>query len=173
MKLTAFTDYSLRVLMYLATEPAERATIGKISGAFEVSENHMVKVVHFLGKQGWLANVRGKGGGLQLALPPDRISIGQVVRQTEGEPIVADCFNQVSTCRLAGSCRLEGLLHQALTAFYAVLDRYTLQDMVSNQAQLAQILFVPHAAQAPQAKPAPRKASPRTTATSRRKAAHG
>ena len=152
MKLTAFTDYSLRVLMYLATEPAERATIARIASAFEVSENHMVKVVHFLGKQGWLHNVRGKGGGLQLALAPERISIGQVVRHTEGDALVAECFGDRSACRLTGSCRLEGVLRQAVTAFYAVLDRYTLQDMVSNRHQLSQILFVP-------AHPAPRSAA--------------
>ncbi|MFL6692012.1 MAG: Rrf2 family transcriptional regulator [Ramlibacter sp.] len=65
MKLTAFTDYSLRVLMYLAARPGQRATIGQIATAYAISENHLVKVVHFLGKSGWLANVRGKGGGLR------------------------------------------------------------------------------------------------------------
>lgn len=141
--MTAFTDYSLRVLMYLATEPDERATIAKIATAFDVSENHLVKVVHFLGQQGWLANVRGKGGGLQLALPPERIGIGQVIRQTEGNSVVAECFGQGGgACCLSGNCRLQSVLHQAVTAFHAVLDRYTLQDVVTNRAHLARILFV-------------------------------
>ena len=171
MKLTAFTDYSLRVLMYLATEPAERATIARIASAFDVSENHLVKVVHFLGKQGWLANVRGKGGGLQLALAPDRIGIGQVVRQTEGEPVVAECFGQGGgACCLTGRCRLEGVLRQAVTAFYAVLDRYTLEDVVSNRVQLAQILFTPRAVPAPAARTVTRRATPRPAAAQRRKA---
>lgn len=173
MKLTAFTDYSLRVLMYLATEPGQRATISKIAAAFEVSENHLVKVVHFLGKQGWLDNVRGKGGGLQLALAPERISIGQVVRQTEGEPLIAECFGQGGgACCLTGRCRLEGVLRQAVTAFYAVLDRYTLEDVVSNRVQLAQILFTPHAAHAAPARPAAKKAAVKTTSVAQRKAKH-
>ena len=177
MKLTAFTDYSLRVLMYLATGPAERATIARIATAFGISENHLVKVVHFLGQQGWLHNVRGKGGGLELALPPERIGIGQVVRQTEGQPLVAECFSQDgSACSLTGRCRLEGVLRQAVTAFYAVLDRYTLQDMITHRAQLAQILFTPQAEAVPlqprshRAAPARKKAPalPRTKAATPR-----
>ena len=79
MKLTAFTDYSLRVLIFLAADPDRRATIAEIATAFDVKENHLTKVVHFLGKQGWLCTVRGKGGGLGLARPADTISVGQVV----------------------------------------------------------------------------------------------
>ena len=109
MKLTTFTDYSLRVLIYLATQPGRRATIAQIAGAFDVSENHLVKVVHFLGKNGWLANVRGKGGGLELAHAPARINIGCVVRQTEGAAVVAECFSDAgSHCVIARSCRLQG-----------------------------------------------------------------
>src|SRR4051812_42531669 len=110
MKLTAFTDYSLRVLIYLATQPGRRATIAQIAGAFEVSENHLVKVVHHLGKNGWLTNVRGKGGGLELAHVPARINIGSVVRQTEGAAAVAaECFSGAgSHCVIARSCRLKG-----------------------------------------------------------------
>lgn len=144
VRFTAFTDYSLRVLMYLAAEPAQRTTIARIAEAFGISENHLVKVVHFLGKQGWLRNLRGKGGGLELALPPDRIGIGQVVRQTEGPAVVAECFGEEAHgCCLAGCCRLQGVLSEAVTALYAVLDRYTLEDVASNRAQLARILFHP------------------------------
>ena len=82
MKLTAFTDYSLRVLIYLAAQPQQRATIAEIATAFDVSENHLTKVVHCLGKNGWLANVRGKGGGLELAMPPELIGVGAGVRPT-------------------------------------------------------------------------------------------
>jgi Rrf2 family transcriptional regulator, nitric oxide-sensitive transcriptional repressor len=145
MKLTTFTDYSLRVLIYLATQPGRRATIAQIAGAFEVSENHLVKVVHYLGKCGWLANVRGKGGGLELANVPARINIGCVVRQTEGAAVVAECFSDAgSHCVIAGSCRLKGVLGEAVKAFYAVLDRYTLADIVRNRDELAAVLFMEH-----------------------------
>jgi Rrf2 family transcriptional regulator, nitric oxide-sensitive transcriptional repressor len=147
MKLTGFTDYSLRVLIYLAAQPKQRATIAEISRSFGVSENHLVKVVHFLGKSGWLANVRGKGGGLELAMPPELVPIGEVVRATEGVSVVAECFSKgAHNCVIAGNCRLQGVLGEALAAFDAVLDRYTLADLVENRQALARILFVPQAA---------------------------
>ncbi len=149
MKLTTFTDYSLRVLIYLAAQPGQRATIGRIAAAYEVSENHLVKVVHFLGKQGWLRNVRGKGGGLELALPPERIGLGDVVRRTEGQAAVAECFGEGrGDCCIAPNCRLRGILAEAVGAFHAVLDRYTVADLAGNAPELARILFVPHAARA-------------------------
>jgi Rrf2 family nitric oxide-sensitive transcriptional repressor len=143
MKLTSFTDYSLRVLIYLAAQPAERATIAQIARAFDVSENHLVKVVHFLGKQGWLQNVRGKGGGLELGAPPEAIVVGRVVRETEGKSVVAECFGESGgDCHIAPNCRLRGVLGEAVAAFYGVLDRYTLADLVNNRQQLARMLFV-------------------------------
>ncbi|HZN47009.1 MAG TPA: Rrf2 family transcriptional regulator [Ramlibacter sp.] len=143
MKLTSFTDYSLRVLIYLAAQPAERATIAQIATAFDVSENHLVKVVHFLGKQGWLTNVRGKGGGLELGAPPEAIVVGRVVRETEGKSVVAECFGESGgDCHIAPNCRLRGVLGEAVAAFYGVLDRYTLADLVNNRQQLARMLFV-------------------------------
>ena len=147
MKLTAFTDYSLRVLIYLASRPGHRATIAEISAAFQVSENHLTKVVHFLGKAGWLANVRGKGGGLALGDLPERIGVGAVVRQTEGQSVVAECFGEDGgKCCIAPVCHLRGVLGEAVDAFYAVLDGYTLADLVRNRKQLATILFVDRAA---------------------------
>jgi len=120
MRLTAFTDYSLRVLIFLAAEPARRATIAQVAGVFSVSENHLTKVVHFLGKQGWLANVRGKGGGVELAMDAKRI---------------------------VKVCRLRGVLQEAVDAFYAALDRYTLADLVRNRCALAEVFeLIPHSA---------------------------
>ncbi|WP_427914713.1 Rrf2 family transcriptional regulator [Ramlibacter sp. MMS24-I3-19] len=144
MKLTAFTDYSLRVLIYLAAQPGGRATISQVASAYGISENHLVKVVHFLGKAGWLTNVRGKGGGLELGRPADRINIADVVRDAEGETAVAACFEGGDdSCRIVPSCKLRRVLGDAVAAFYAVLARYTLADIARNRDELATILFMP------------------------------
>ena len=144
MRLTAFTDYSLRVLIFLAAEPGRRATIGEIATAFDVKENHLTKVVHFLGTVGYLANVRGKGGGLDLAQAPEDIVVGQVVRLTEGAALPAECFSEGGGhCSIVRSCKLKGVLQEAVDAFYLVLDAYTLADLVSNRKALAPLLFVP------------------------------
>jgi Rrf2 family transcriptional regulator, nitric oxide-sensitive transcriptional repressor len=149
MKLTAFTDYSLRVLIYLATQPERRATIAGIAAAFGISEHHLTKVVHFLGKEGWLANVRGKGGGLELATLPELIHVGEIVRRTEGHPMPAECFKaDGGTCSIADVCELQGVLGRAVKAFYAVLDKYTLADLVHNRTELATILFMERPASA-------------------------
>jgi Rrf2 family nitric oxide-sensitive transcriptional repressor len=140
MKLTAFTDYSLRVLIYLAAQPERRATIGEIAASFAVSEHHLTKVVHFLGKEGWLANVRGKGGGLALAKPPEAINVGDVVRQTEAGAFV-ECFGEGGECRITGICRLQGVLGEAVAAFHAVLHRYTLADLVHNREALSPVFL--------------------------------
>jgi Rrf2 family nitric oxide-sensitive transcriptional repressor len=141
MKLTRFTDFSLRVLIYLAADPSRRATIAEVAAAFDISENHLTKVVHLLGQAGWLANARGQGGGISLAQAPDRIVVGRVVRATEGAPLPAACFgDHPDRCRIHRSCRLKGVLKEATDAFYGVLDRYTLADLVRNRAALATIL---------------------------------
>lgn len=143
MRLTTFTDYSLRTLIYLASLPGSRARIADVATAFEVPENHLVKVVHALGKGGWLNNVRGHGGGMELASPAESIRVGSVVRATEGEAMLAECFgDSAGQCAIAHACRLRGVFNEALTAFYSVLDRYTLADLVTNRHQLARILFV-------------------------------
>ncbi|MEJ5990072.1 Rrf2 family transcriptional regulator [Ramlibacter sp. PS3R-8] len=144
MKLTTFTDYCLRVLIYLAVQPGQRATIAQIAAAFDVSDNHLVKVVHFLGKQGYLHNVRGKGGGMELARPTEDIVVGEVVRTTEGAGQVAQCFGEHrDDCVIAPQCRLRGVLGEAVAAFYRVLDDYTLADLVANREGLATVLFLP------------------------------
>lgn len=141
MKLTAFTDYSLRVLIYLATEPERRATVAEICTAFDVKPNHLTKVVHQLGRCGWVKTVRGKGGGLTLGLPADQICVGRVVRDAEGAAMPAECFApERSHCAILGNCRLQGVLAEAVQAFYAVLDGYTLADITRNRAVLAQVL---------------------------------
>jgi Rrf2 family nitric oxide-sensitive transcriptional repressor len=143
MRLTSFTDYSLRVLMYLAADPDRRATIGEIAQAFEVSENHLMKVVHFLGKAGLLANVRGRGGGLELARAPGGINVGAVVRATEGNTGPVECFDRdTSSCLIVRACKLRGVLEEAMDAFYAVLDGYTLADITRNGKALGRVLGI-------------------------------
>ena len=143
MRLTSFTDYSLRVLIYLAAQPGRRSTIAEIAAAYPVNENHLTKVVHFLGQVGLLANVRGKGGGLALARTPDDIVIGEVVRLSEGADMPAECFAvEGGGCCITRVCRLRGVLGEAVEAFYGVLDRYTLADLVRNRQALAKVLFI-------------------------------
>ena len=146
MRLTYFTDYSLRVLIYTASAPDGRATIAEIAKSFDISENHLTKVVHFLGKEGLLLNMRGRGGGLRLALPPAEINLAEVVRKTEGGDVPAECFNHdTNKCSLTGRCRLEGVLAEAIDSFYEVLGKYTLADLVKNRAAITRILFHDHA----------------------------
>lgn len=142
MKLTTFTDYSLRVLIYLAADPERRVTIAEIAHSFGISETHLMKVVHTLGRLGLVATVRGKGGGLALARPAEDIAIGDVVRATEGQAVPAQCFGDGhGECRVASVCRLRSLLRDAVDAFYDVLDRCTLADVVADGGALAQIMF--------------------------------
>jgi Rrf2 family nitric oxide-sensitive transcriptional repressor len=143
MRLTAFTDYSLRVLMFLAANPQRRATIAEIAGTFGISENHLVKVVHFLGRRGWIETVRGKGGGMQLAKAAEGINIGRLVRDTEGAALPAECFQaDGGECLIGGCCHLKDVFGEAVRAFYAVLDRYTLADITRNRRTLARVLMI-------------------------------
>jgi len=146
MRLTAFTDYSLRVLIYVATAPEGHATIAQVARAFDISEHHLVKVVHLLGREGLLLNTRGRKGGLALARAPAAINVGAVVRATEGRDVLAECFREEGRCVLAPACRLSGVLADALAAFYRVLDRHSLADLVGDHSRLASILhFQPRA----------------------------
>lgn len=141
MRLTTFSDYSLRVLIYLATDADRRATIAEIAQAFGISENHLMKVVHFLGRGGWLRNVRGRGGGLELARPPGDIRVGAVVRASETH-LPAECFDRATNrCVITPVCKLKHALAEASAAFYGTLDRYTLADIAGNRRALAKILL--------------------------------
>jgi len=141
MRLTSFTDYSLRVLIYVAAHANARTTISEVATTYGISEHHLTKVVHFLGKSGFLRNVRGHGGGLELARPPARIGVGDVVRKAEGAAVPAACFEEgAALCTISKVCRLRGVLDEAVQAFYAVLDRYTLADLVRNEGMLRRVL---------------------------------
>jgi len=141
MRLTTFTDYSLRVLLYVAASDEGRATIAEIAAAYGISEHHLVKVVHFLGCEGLLLNTRGRGGGLRLGKKPAEINIGAVVRLCERGDLPAECFDpRANTCPLAGGCGLERMLGEAFGAFYATLERYTLAD-VQVRPRLMRMIF--------------------------------
>lgn len=142
MRLTSFSDYTLRVLMFLALDPDRRATIPEIAAAYGISENHLMKVVHQLAKNGTLESVRGKGGGIRLARAPETIHLGDVVRASEGPGPIVECMSDTTPgCRIAPSCRLTGILAGAFDALYAHLDRYTLADLIQNRQVLAPMLL--------------------------------
>lgn len=142
MRLTTFTDYSLRVLMYVAAHPEGRATIAEIARAYGISEHHLTKVVHFLGREGYLENLRGRGGGLRLARTPEAINVGDVVKLTEGGDVPAECFERdTNCCAITADCKLKFALSDAVEAFYATLRRFTLEDVVKNRKALGRVLF--------------------------------
>lgn len=130
MRLTLYTDYSLRVLLYLAAKPEELGTITEISDFYKISRNHLVKVVHNLGMLGFITTVRGKRGGIKLARLPEKISISEVVRNTEPDMDILECFNpKTDNCAISRTCHLKSVLFDARKAFTDTLDRYTLADM--------------------------------------------
>ncbi len=138
MQLTLYTDYSLRVLVYLGLKEEGLATITEISDNYEISRNHLVKVVHNLSNNGFIHTVRGKGGGMRLAFAPSDINIGTVVRATENNFNIVECFERdTSSCPLTPVCALKGALKEASRNFLAVLDRYTLADVLVNRDELA------------------------------------
>lgn len=144
MKLSLFSDYALRILMFGAVKGAE-FRVDEVTAAYGISRNHVAKVTHTLAQLGYLETRRGRGGGIRLARPASEIRIGKVVRQTEDQPVIVECFDPATnTCPISGSCLLKGALAEAMGAFYASLDRHTLQSLVSpQQARMAEVLLRP------------------------------
>ena len=142
MRLTSFTDYSLRVLMYLSVKEGELSTISEIAERYAISRNHLMKVVYELGRLGYVETVRGKHGGMRLRDTPARINLGEVVRRTENDMSLVECFSAQNYCRLTPSCALRGVLREALQAFFAVLDRYSLADLLAPKQELATLLGI-------------------------------
>ncbi len=138
-----YTDFSLRVLIYLGTkEKKELSTIQAISDAYGISKNHLMKVTHELGKLGYIETIRGRGGGIRLAMEPEDINIGQVVRHTEDDFHLVECFDcKINTCVITPVCGLKGALNRALFAYLKVLDGYTLADFLHEKHKLANLLF--------------------------------
>jgi Rrf2 family transcriptional regulator, nitric oxide-sensitive transcriptional repressor len=146
MRVTLHTDYALRVLMYVATKGDKLSTIAEIAAAYGISKNHMMKVVHYLGKRGYLETVRGHGGGLRLLRKPAQINVGKVVRETEEELDVIGCLGEKGYCRVERVCVLRHAFSEAAQAFIQVLDGYTLEDLIKPQTSLASLLGIDAAA---------------------------
>ncbi|MCB1856300.1 MAG: Rrf2 family transcriptional regulator [Halieaceae bacterium] len=137
MRLTTFTDYSLRVLIYLAVNDEQKTTIAQIAQIYGISKNHLMKVVHELSQRHYLIALRGKNGGLRLNRPPSEINIGELVRAMESDFAIAECFGQNNQCVLTPACSLRTVLGEALEAFLAVLDGYTLEDILPGRRRKA------------------------------------
>ena len=147
MRLTVYTDYSLRMLIYLASKEDGLATIAEVARSYSISEHHLTKVAHQLGRAGYISTLRGKGGGLRLARPAGEIRLGAVVRHTEPDMALVPCFGSAEApagapCPIVPVCGLRGVLAEALQAFMAVLDRYTLADLVQRRIELRSLLAI-------------------------------
>ena len=144
MHITRYTDYSLRVLMYLAVQTDRLSTIQEIATSYDISKNHLMKVVHQLNRKGYIETVRGKNGGLRLHRPCSDINLGVLFRETEQDMALVECFSTGNTCTITPVCSLKGILNEALNAFLATLDKYTLEDLLPsrNQHQLQRLLRI-------------------------------
>jgi len=138
MRLTRYTDYALRVLIHLGAQPDRICSIAEIARGYGISQNHLMKVAHDLGKAGYVEGVRGRSGGIRLARPPETINVGAVVREMEEGFDLVEC----DTCTIAPACELTRILDEALVAFMTVLDRYTLADLLKRQTKLLRLLNV-------------------------------
>lgn len=136
MQLTRYTDYAMRMLLHVATrDDGDLSSIQEIAEVYDISRDHLKKVAHDLGQAGFLETVRGRNGGLRLGRPAEEITIGQIVRHTETGFDLVDC----STCLIAPACTLPRILNEATRAFLAVLDRYTLADLLAKRTNLRRL----------------------------------
>ena len=143
MHLTNFSDYSIRVMIYLGLQKSKLVTISDIAKAYEISENHLTKAVHQLAQRGYIETVRGKGGGLRLVRKPDTVNIGEMIRYSEGNTTLLPCMDNEESCCIRPNCKLMGILREAQVALFTVLDKYTLADLLQQEAPLTQILMQP------------------------------
>lgn len=138
MRLTRYTDYAMRVLLYLGSRPDRLCPISEIAKAYDISQNHLMKVVNDLVNAGYLEGVRGRSGGIRLAMPTHRINVGELVRHTEGDFDLVGC----GSCLIAPACGLTDVLDEALTAFLDVLDRYSLADVLARKGDFSKLLRI-------------------------------
>jgi Rrf2 family transcriptional regulator, nitric oxide-sensitive transcriptional repressor len=140
MRLTLWTDYALRTLIYVGAKGERPSTIAEVAESFHISKTHLMKVVNRLGRQGYIETIRGRGGGIKLARSPAEIRVGAVVRQTEDDLAVMGCLAEAWFCRIEGCCVLRRALHEATLAFLHILDGYTLADLLAPGARLVRSL---------------------------------
>lgn len=142
MRLTVFTDYTLRTLMYLALRPDTLVTISDIADAYQISNNHLMKVVHQLALSGDVITVRGQRGGLRLARSPEQINVGDVVRRSESDLELVPCFGSAPNCLIQPACKFAHAVDEASRAFMTTLAGYTLADLVESGAALGGLLRI-------------------------------
>jgi Rrf2 family nitric oxide-sensitive transcriptional repressor len=143
VRLTVYTDYALRVLMYLALKDDGLATIAEIADGYDISKNHLMKVAHQLGVAGYIETVRGRNGGLRLAKPMEAIGLGEIIRHTEPDMALVPCFKPINApCAVQRCCILQRALQKACIAFVDVLDGYTLSDLVQPRTRLQALLSI-------------------------------
>lgn len=130
MRLTTMTDYALRLLIYLGRHPERLCTTAEVAQSYGISEAHLTKITHQLGLAGWITTVRGKGGGMKLALAPEDIQLGELVRAIEPDFYLVECLGELNACTLTGRCRLTGIFNKALGAFLDQLDAHTLAELL-------------------------------------------
>ncbi len=145
MRLTLHTDFALRVLIQVGLNGGKLTTINDIAQSFDISKQHLMKVVNDLGQKGYLDTVRGRNGGIRLMRDPQDINIGQVVRDTEDRLDVIGCLERKGYCQIERVCVLRGALRDATEAFLDVLDGYTLADLIKPHRALSSLLFNPSA----------------------------
>ena len=137
MRLTSFSDYALRLLIYLAVRPFEVVTIADISNSYGISKNHLMKITNALAQAGYVETLRGSGGGMRLTRPASEISVGEVLRHTEAGSNLVECADRkTNTCVISPACGLRHVLFEALEAFYVRLDKVTLADITRNPGEL-------------------------------------
>jgi len=146
MHLKRYTDFSLRVLIYLGLHRGRLVTIAEIADAFDISRNHLMKIAQRLTAAGFVRGVPGKNGGLALARNPETINLGQVIRQMEGNFDIVECFNaDENGCRILPICNLKTLLGDALDRFLETLDQYSVQDLLQHKGALTRLTSKPQA----------------------------
>ncbi|TEW55278.1 Rrf2 family transcriptional regulator [Psychromonas sp. RZ22] len=135
MHITRYTDYSLRILIYLAINKQQLTTINDIAVSYNISKNHLMKIVQQLNQQGYIIATRGKNGGIRLNHPTNEINIGELVRQVEDKNKLVECFGEDNQCVITPSCQLKNIFAQAQESFFKTLDSYTLQDLLGQEQQ--------------------------------------
>lgn len=145
MHITRYSDYCLRTLIFLALQGDRLATIQEVSASYDISKNHLMKIVYQLAQKGYIDSIRGKNGGIRLGRAPGKINLGTLFKEVEQSFAIAECFSSTNRCTITPACHMKKILSEALAAFLAVLDKYTLADLVSprHRPELIRLLQAP------------------------------